>query len=160
MLTITNEKIDNSLNFYSKKEQKDKKCFPPTFQKNQKFKLSLEKKKCHSSNKFMSKDVKNHNKLTLNIKNKGNKNTENEYCRFLDFIGYSFGICLKNIKWTPNILKVYVGEGNNSNMIFSILKRRNWWILVPSVEEAHFVWTQSKNMKTIQSLSHFKKTKV
>ena len=93
----------------------------------------------------------------MNIKSKVSTN-ENDYCRFLDFIGFSFGINLKNVKWTSNVLKVYVGEGNNSNMIFSILKRRNWWILVPNIEEAHFVWTQTKNLKTIQTLSHFKNT--
>lgn len=41
--------------------------------------------------------------------------------------------------------KVYVGRGNNSLLIKSLIKRRYWLELVDSkVEDVNFYWTQSK----------------
>ena len=43
--------------------------------------------------------------------------------------------------------KVYVGFGNNSCMIKSILRRRFWWSVIEDksqIENCHFVWTQLK----------------
>lgn len=80
------------------------------------------------------------------------------YCKLLEFVSISFGLSVKNIRWPINNLRVYVGEGNNKNMIINILKRRNWWIIVPNIEDAHFVWTQTRNFKFLKTLFEFKKT--
>ena len=43
-------------------------------------------------------------------------------------------------------LKAYVGPGNNSSMIKSLLKRRFWWTVCDNInsEDVSFVWTQIK----------------
>lgn len=41
--------------------------------------------------------------------------------------------------------KIYVGGGNNSMLIKSLMKRRFWWVLVDKItEDVNFVWTQLK----------------
>jgi len=40
--------------------------------------------------------------------------------------------------------KVYIGKGNNSNLIRSILKKRFWIEITKDIQEANFVWTQLK----------------
>jgi len=40
--------------------------------------------------------------------------------------------------------KIFVGNGNNSNLIKSIIKKRFWFDVTKNREEAHFVWTQLK----------------
>lgn len=41
-------------------------------------------------------------------------------------------------------MKVYVGRGNNSQLVRSLLKRRSWWTFTERWEEATLVWTQLK----------------
>lgn len=42
--------------------------------------------------------------------------------------------------------KAWIGEGNNGNLIKSLLKRRFWWtILDEKPQKANFLWTQLKN---------------
>jgi hypothetical protein len=41
-------------------------------------------------------------------------------------------------------VKVYVGKGNNSQLVRSIIKRRSWWTFTEKWEEANFIWTQLK----------------
>ena len=41
--------------------------------------------------------------------------------------------------------KVYVGFGNNSNLVKAIIKKRFWFELTKNKEEAHFVWVQLKD---------------
>lgn len=41
--------------------------------------------------------------------------------------------------------KIFIGRGNNSMLIKSLFKRRNfWWCFTDKYDEAHFVWTQIK----------------
>ena len=40
--------------------------------------------------------------------------------------------------------RAFIGFGNNSNLIKSILKRRYWWTIVDKSEGCHFVWSQLK----------------
>jgi hypothetical protein len=40
--------------------------------------------------------------------------------------------------------KFYVGKGNNSLLIKSLMKRRFWWTLEEDPKKANFVWTQLK----------------
>lgn len=51
------------------------------------------------------------------------------YVDFIWKINYANGLFVKS---TPEdtIYKAYVGPGNNSNMVKSILKRRFWWNIV------------------------------
>ena len=40
--------------------------------------------------------------------------------------------------------RVYVGPGNNSLLVKSLIKRRFWWVLEEDYKKAHFSWTQLK----------------
>jgi hypothetical protein len=41
-------------------------------------------------------------------------------------------------------LRAYIGKGNNSNLVKSLIKRRFWWEITENIDSAHFVWTQIK----------------
>lgn len=59
-------------------------------------------------------------------------NMTNRMYRPLEFEGYA------------NPIKYWVGCGNNSQLVRSILKKRFWMVAAVSPEEANFVWTQIK----------------
>lgn len=59
----------------------------------------------------------------------------------------SFGVCLQ--KEGEEKYKFYVGRGNNSNLIKSIMKQRWWWAETNEPAYAQFVWTQLKHQPTI-----------
>lgn len=40
--------------------------------------------------------------------------------------------------------RAYVGRGNNSLLIRSLLKRRFWWVIEEDHKNCHFIWTQLK----------------
>lgn len=40
--------------------------------------------------------------------------------------------------------RAYVGKGNNSLLIKSLLKRRFWWVIDEESKNCQFVWTQLK----------------
>lgn len=40
--------------------------------------------------------------------------------------------------------KFFVGKGNNSLLVASLLKRRFWWAYEEDYKKANFVWTQLK----------------
>lgn len=42
-------------------------------------------------------------------------------------------------------VKIFIGRGNNSRLVRSIINRRGWYQLVDKIEEANFAWTQIKN---------------
>lgn len=44
----------------------------------------------------------------------------------------------------PRPLKYWIGRGNNSALIRSILKKRFWFVETYNLEESNFVWTQIK----------------
>lgn len=41
--------------------------------------------------------------------------------------------------------KYFLGKGNNSLLVKSLMKRRFWWVQTDEIKEANFVWTQLKN---------------
>ena len=45
---------------------------------------------------------------------------------------------------TENKYKYYLGKGNNSLLVKSLMKRRFWWTEVDDPKAANFVWTQLK----------------
>jgi hypothetical protein len=50
---------------------------------------------------------------------------------------------IANKKYKP--CKAFIGFGNNSNMIKSLLKRRFWWTISEEFnEDCAFAWTQIK----------------
>jgi len=38
----------------------------------------------------------------------------------------------------------FVGNGNNKNLIRSIMKKRGWWMETENIDAANFVWSQLK----------------
>ena len=50
----------------------------------------------------------------------------------------------KDIKAEFGRYKIYIGRGNNSNLVRSLIKRRFWWVIVDDYKKANFVWTQLK----------------
>lgn len=81
------------------------------------------------------------------------------YIDFLWKINYSNSMYVKS---SPEDItyKAYIGPGNNSLMIKSILKRRFWWSISDKPEGCSFVWTQLKQnfiFREIQEPSKSKK---
>jgi hypothetical protein len=65
---------------------------------------------------------------------------------YKDFIwkaAFANGILLSPLPEELKV-KVYVGRGNNSQLVRSLLKRRGWWVFTEKWEEANLVWTQLK----------------
>ena len=65
------------------------------------------------------------------------------YHDFLWKINYSNGMYIRASD-QETTYRAFVGFGNNSNLIKSILKRRYWWTLVDKPEGCHFAWSQLK----------------
>ena len=40
--------------------------------------------------------------------------------------------------------KVFIGRGNNSEIVKSLIKKRFWWTVSNDPLESQFVWTQNK----------------
>lgn len=87
-----------------------------------------------------------------------NSDSDGQYVRkiknFLDFlfkINYSNSIYVSldlskpEETIAPSKYKVYVGKGNNSLLVKSLIKRRFWWEIVDSLECSgiNFYWTQN-----------------
>jgi hypothetical protein len=50
--------------------------------------------------------------------------------------------------------KVYVGDGNNGQLITRLLKNRGWWLPTDDMAEANLIWTQlphEEQMKRVPS---------
>jgi hypothetical protein len=45
--------------------------------------------------------------------------------------------------------KFFIGNGNNRNLIKSILKQRYWWTETNDISSANLVWTQLKHLPSI-----------
>jgi hypothetical protein len=50
----------------------------------------------------------------------------------------------------PVYFRYYLGEGNNHNLVRSILKKRGWWMETNSVHKAQLVWTQNRKGNILQ----------
>ena len=72
-----------------------------------------------------------------------NKEKILNYIDFLWKVNYSNGLFVKS-QPEEVVYKAYVGGGNNSLMIKSIIKRRFWWSIADKAEGSNFVWTQLK----------------
>ena len=46
--------------------------------------------------------------------------------------------------------KIFIGSGNNNNLIKAIMKKRFWFQITKNREEANFVWTQLKEDSLFQ----------
>jgi len=51
---------------------------------------------------------------------------------------------MKNSNDEQSQLKYFVGKGNNSKLIKTIMAKRWWWNLETKEENSNFVWTQLK----------------
>jgi hypothetical protein len=56
---------------------------------------------------------------------------------------YLFLSDINNLK-NEDKYKYYVGRGNNSMLISSLMKRRFWWVQEDDYKKANFSWTQLK----------------
>jgi hypothetical protein len=65
------------------------------------------------------------------------------YRDFIWKVAFSNGILLQPIP-EDSKFKVFVGRGNNSQLVRSLLKRRSWWSFTERWEEANLIWTQLK----------------
>lgn len=69
----------------------------------------------------------------------------NKFREFLFMVNFANGIYRPlDIQRYDEPFKIFVGKGNNGNLIRSIIKKRFWFELTRNKEEAHFVWTQLK----------------
>lgn len=65
------------------------------------------------------------------------------YKDFIWKVAFSNGLLLNPVPEDTK-LKVYVGRGNNSQLVRSLIRRRNWWVFTERWEEANLIWTQLK----------------
>ena len=80
----------------------------------------------------------------------GKRNTsENKIELYRDFlwkINFSSGLYVDAELELKKSFKVFVGGGNNSVLVKSLMKRRFWWVIVDKLtDDVNFVWTQLKN---------------
>lgn len=72
----------------------------------------------------------------------------NNYKEFLHFVQLNYEshqtIDMKRPQKTTPKLAVWIGRGNNRNLLVTLFKKRWWWRLADSLEEADLVWTQLK----------------
>ena len=67
------------------------------------------------------------------------------YKDFLWKINFTNGIYVKLKDTIENPYKIYIGKGNNSNLLRTIVRKRFWWQLVDKINfETNLVWTQLK----------------
>lgn len=79
-----------------------------------------------------------------------------KYLVFLDYlykVSFSFGVVCRSPTHQMTY-KYFIGKGNNSSLVRSLLKARWWWTPVDSIDspEVHLVWTQLRNNSVIESL--------
>lgn len=72
------------------------------------------------------------------------------YRDFIWKVGFSNDFIVEPVEEYEYKLKYFVGQGNNSNLIKGIMKRRPWFQLTDKMQDAHFVWTQIKNASVFQ----------
>jgi hypothetical protein len=68
-------------------------------------------------------------------------------------------ICLlhqADLQISPNIsyFNVYVEEGNNSELLKSLIRKRNGWRVVELPEVANFIWTQFYRRSVLRKRLH------
>lgn len=67
---------------------------------------------------------------------------------YRDFIwkcAFSYSIFHESPEVYEQKFKVFIGRGNNSMLVKSLLKRRkSWWAFTDRYDEANFAWTQIK----------------
>ena len=66
------------------------------------------------------------------------------YRDFIWKVAFSNNLIVEPVEEYEGKLKIYVGPGNNSNLIKGVMKRRTWWSITDKIQEASFIWTQIK----------------
>lgn len=86
---------------------------------------------------------------------------ERHYRAFLTKVNKSNGREVPFPTATFSQYKYYIGKGNNSILVRAALKTRFWWSMgdFDNWEEFHFMWTQWKSNKIIESLKMWKDCK-
>lgn len=116
-------------------------------------------------NKFLSK------KFNFKTEKKDDdRKINSKFRRMFDHFGIilsSYGVCInrnqpkitldnceiKVPKKNEKKFSYFVGNGNNKNLIVSILKKRWWWAEAEDISSANFVWTQLKIGSVLQKQS-------
>lgn len=73
------------------------------------------------------------------------------YRDFMWKVAYSNQYLVDAVGEYDGKLKYFVGQGNNSNLIKGIMKRRPWFQLTDKHQDANFIWTQIKVPSIFQS---------
>lgn len=68
------------------------------------------------------------------------------YRDFLWKINFTNGLFVEPEAEIDRYFKVFIGKGNNSMLVRGLMKRRFWWTIVDKPEDAHFSWSQLKNV--------------
>ena len=66
------------------------------------------------------------------------------YRDFMWKVAFSNGLLVEPVEVYEGKLKMFIGPGNNSNLIKGIMRRRPWWTVTDKAQDACFVWTQIK----------------
>ena len=82
----------------------------------------------------------------MSVFEKMHQNLKN-YHDLLWKINYANGLYVR-ATGSETTYKAYIGPGNNSNLIKSILRRRYWWIITDKPSDCNFIWTQLKHNTT------------
>lgn len=59
---------------------------------------------------------------------------------------------IKEVRNPGKKFKFFLGEGNNSYLVKSTIRKRFWWSVCNNRREAHFVWTQLKCKDVIERM--------
>lgn len=61
----------------------------------------------------------------------------------------TFGFFVAENQGRKEKLQYFVGNGNNRNLIRSVMKKRWWWQETKEIAVANLIWTQLKHVETI-----------
>ena len=136
--------IDENLNSSESADQKEKSSSSQPRKINFFQELKLKPKLQMSiGQKVTKKETKPSIKFLSVLKEAGQGNKEALRDLFLDMvdkINLSNNIVISKSRQVS--YTAYIGRGNNSSLVKDILKKRWWWKIVDSADEACFVWTQ------------------
>ena len=94
-------------------------------------------------------------------KDLANSKREQAYKEFMLKMNFSFHVSVKvPVEKTFTAYKYFLGKGNNSIMLKSMMKTRWWWVQTDSKDagDLNFMWTQLKQNKFIEGLKQRRKT--
>ncbi len=107
----------------------------------------LNKKSCHKYETMPAEKMRQFQSVTENCINV----KINKFKEFLFMINFSNQIYRElDITKYESPFKIFIGQGNNNNLIKAIIKKRFWFQIVKTSEEANFIWTQLKDENIYQ----------